>query len=449
MKLRTQISLNLIACSLFSCLLISVGLLALEQRSLKTQSEREARLLLSGGLRVAEQALLTEDILLVGSYLESLQRSHPEILGIRIQRNGGRWLQSGGSTHRDKSRPPWIIRGTAKIPGNKEVLQLEFRFSRDYLEKQAKTLLADAMRRIVWLTGIAGLVSLAFALLLAQRLIQPIMAVIGLSKELAQGRPIPRLSIRSGWANELGDLIGHINDMAARLRELDQMKRDFVTSTTHELRSPLSAIEISARMLLREKSSLPDEEKTEMLQHIQKNAEALESLVTNLLEMAHIERGTMEFAPRLTDLASVVRDTVTFMQPEAAEKNKNIVIELSGQSHRVIADSQRLHQVLINLISNALKYAPSGKKVIVYVLRQPEGIECGVKDQGPGIPSKDKERIFRPFERAESTGEVKGTGIGLALCKTLIEMQGGMIDVESAPGEGSRFYFVLPEAQPS
>lgn len=446
MRLRTYITLHLIAAFLLGSLTISAGLLALELGGLERRSQEKARVLLDDGVRVAEQALVTQDILLLGGFLESLQRAHSEIVRVRV-RYQGRWIPLAGDASQRTRGPLLTLQGKAGLAREEGTVQLELSFSREALDRDSRALLAQAAVRIAWLTGASGIVSVILGFVLAHRLSQPITAVMGMSQDLAEGRPLRLVTIRTGWPVELRRLTAQFSTMAARLRELDEMKRDFVTATTHELRSPLSAIESIARMLLRGGAQVTPQERSEMLQHVQTNAQRLESLVTNLLELARIEKGVLEVSPRNMDLAEAARDATSFMQTQAQERDIAVACDVSQGPLQVNADPERMQQVLINLIANAVKFSPPGKKVSVYVLPTRDWVECGVRDQGPGVSPDEKERIFLPFERGKAAGKAKGTGIGLAVCKMIVELHGGKIGVDSEPGAGSRFYFLLPTAE--
>jgi signal transduction histidine kinase len=244
-----------------------------------------------------------------------------------------------------------------------------------------------------------------------------------------------------GGADELASLAHDVNDMADRLQELARLKKTFVASITHALRSPLSAIEKEAKALQAAAARLSAAD-CDSLGRIMNSVGRLNRFVTNLLDMADTERGEINYDPRPTQLTELVEDTVFFFLPKAAEGQ--ITLSFAAEPGlTVYADHDLVVHVLTNIISNAIKFTPSAGTIRVELKSVPQGAECSVTDSGAGIPAAKLARIFQPSERG---GVLSGreVGQGLVVAKSIIAMHGGRIGVESEVGRGSRFFFFLP-----
>jgi PAS domain S-box-containing protein len=237
-----------------------------------------------------------------------------------------------------------------------------------------------------------------------------------------------------------------LNELAAqndRLRELDRMKDDFVASVSHELRTPLTSIR-GYLELVREDGGL-DEEQDRMLRIVDRNADRLLGLVTDLLFVAQLDAGklTMERAP--VQLASVAAESVEAATPRADATK--IDLHLEADDELVVGgDRTRLAQVLDNLISNAIKFTPSGGSVDVRVFRDGETAFIEVSDSGIGIPEDEQLHLFERFFRTTGAmrAAVQGTGLGLTIVGAIAESHGGTVTVESREGGGTTFRVSLP-----
>mgnify|MGYP005845770717 CR=1 FL=1 len=229
---------------------------------------------------------------------------------------------------------------------------------------------------------------------------------------------------------------------AQALRHLSLLKTQFVSTVSHELRSPLTPIVGYSEILTM--GSYPDEQVQEMGAEINRAARQMQSLVDDLLDLSRIETGQLRLSLEPTALENLVdeaiRDTATM------SSNHEIRAVVDGPLPTLIADPVRIKQVLHNLLSNAVKYSPSGGLVLVRASVVRNEVRVSVADQGLGIPAEKLSRLFEMFYRAESelTRKVRGTGIGLAISKHIVESHGGRIWVESEVGRGSTFYFSLP-----
>jgi signal transduction histidine kinase len=175
-------------------------------------------------------------------------------------------------------------------------------------------------------------------------------------------------------------------------------------------------------------------------------ADVLLNLVNDLLDMSRIQAGKFSLSPGPTDMGAVVTDAMAIMVPLAEQKGHALGAEVVGELPEIVADEQRVSQVLLNLIANAIKFTPNGGNIRVRVARDGAFVRCEVADTGDGIAESDLPRLFQRFGQLDSsnTRAATGAGLGLSISKALVEAHGGAIGVTSAPGVGSTFWFTLP-----
>jgi PAS domain S-box-containing protein len=231
---------------------------------------------------------------------------------------------------------------------------------------------------------------------------------------------------------------------ATEAREVERLKDDFVATVSHELRTPLTPIKGWAATLLQIGDRLDASQREEGLEAIFRHAERLEQLVTNILEVTRIERGLLERRDALVDVASVVEKIVTDFR--VTNPGRTIDYRSMGTGLRTAGDELWTTQIVCNLISNALKYAPPDQPVAVSVSRSDEHILLEVIDRGPGIPAEEKERVFDRFRRLgdHMTRATGGSGLGLYIARQLAQAVGGTLSVRDTPGGGATFTLTLP-----
>lgn len=246
------------------------------------------------------------------------------------------------------------------------------------------------------------------------------------------------------------DVMAKSRDLLETNRELHaagEAKNEFLSRMSHELRTPLTAISGFAELLT--VSGLSDEHE-EWAQTILKASRHLAGLVNEILDISKIEAGEISLSIEPVSMGGVLDEAIELMQPMADRREISLVREGNVSHLYVEADTQRLKQVLINLISNAIKYNRNGGSVLVRVSGDQESVAISIKDTGPGLSPEEIEKLFVPFERltADAKG-IEGTGLGLALSKTLVSAMDGQITVDSAPGAGSTFTVELVRIEPS
>jgi signal transduction histidine kinase len=232
-----------------------------------------------------------------------------------------------------------------------------------------------------------------------------------------------------------------------RLQELDRLKSDFVSNVSHELRTPLTAIKGAVDLLLREVPGRLNESQTHYLTRMRSNTQHLAGLINDLLDLSEIEEGKIELNAGRVSLGGLVHEVMETVMPMAAEKPVLLEVKVPEPSVLVWADRDKVTQVLMNLIGNAIKFTPPQGRVMVSASRDStEWAQVSVNDSGPGISAEECQKIFQKFYQVPESGGMKpkGTGLGLAISKALVELQGGKIWVESKEGCGSTFSFTLP-----
>ena len=232
-----------------------------------------------------------------------------------------------------------------------------------------------------------------------------------------------------------------LRDVTERAR-LEQTKSEFVATASHELRSPLTSIKGFVELLSRSED-LPERER-EFVDVILQSTDRLVDLVNDLLDVARLESGRMEVHPRLFDVGEVLREVATLMGPRLAEKEQRLDLHVPPGLPRTLADPGRVRQIVINLVSNAHLYTDEGGRLSLSVRPDNGHVALAVSDTGSGMTEEELERVFDRFVRRGDGGSATGTGLGLAIVRSLVDLQGGSIDVNSKPGRGTTFTVRLP-----
>jgi PAS domain S-box-containing protein len=235
----------------------------------------------------------------------------------------------------------------------------------------------------------------------------------------------------------------YLRDFAER-KKLDQLKDEFIGFVSHQLCSPLTVIIGATQTALADESRLAKDKQRQLLQITVTEAEALYHMVSNLLELSRLQSNRLILDNEEIDVADAINNVITRIQHEYSDYQ--FVTNLAKDTPILYADPIRLELILYNIIENAVKYSPAGSKIRICTRANREEITFGVVDHGPGIPAYSLPKIFEPFQRVEESHvtPVKGAGLGLLVCKRLVEVHGGKIWAKSKKGHGSTFYFSLP-----
>ncbi len=257
------------------------------------------------------------------------------------------------------------------------------------------------------------------------------------------GRTLAVTAARLDEEDAHGGVVWTLRDATERAR-LEQLKSEFVATASHELRSPLTSIKGFVE-LLRAGDGL-DERQREFLDIVLHSTNRLVALVNDLLDIARLEAGRMEVHRRPTDVRDSFDEVGRLLEPRIIEKGQRLKIDVASETPRVLADPDRLRQILTNLATNAHLYTGEGGTVTLRAEPSPAGVRVEIADTGRGMSSAELEIVFERFSRGGGATGTPGTGLGLSIVKSLVDLHGGTIDVTSAPGAGTTFAITLPAA---
>jgi two-component system, OmpR family, phosphate regulon sensor histidine kinase PhoR len=311
--------------------------------------------------------------------------------------------------------------------------------------------LENQVQIIVWAAGIAITFVMALvSIRLARRLTSPIQEIASTARAIRDGDLSQRISISS--RDEIGTLALAVNDMAEKLsadilqlRKLERMRREFLGNVSHELRTPIFSVQGFLETLLDGAIDDPTVNR-DFIEKAHRHAVRLNALLNDLIEISRIESGDMKMSFRFLDPVSVISECIDESRPAADKKQIALSLENAlPPETRAYADRDRLHQVMVNLLDNAIKYTDDAGKIAVRMRIEGTMLLVEVADTGSGIAEEHLSRVFERFYRVDRdrSRAVGGTGLGLAIVKHIVEAHGGTIAVKSELGRGSTFYFTL------
>lgn len=257
--------------------------------------------------------------------------------------------------------------------------------------------------------------------------------------QMAKGKS---LSVPLTGTDEIAHLDRTFHEMAKALQSAAAYKQELISIVSHELRTPLTSVQLSLALLSVGRGGELNDEGTRLVMTAEQNTTRLIRLINDLLDFERMEAGKIQLVQTEVSIDSVIDRTLSAVSPLLVQKN--IEIDISGPDLHVFADEDRLVQVMINLISNAIKFAPKDSEIKVVTAQVDDEVEISVTDQGRGVPPDLQDKIFERFTQVSDADSKRGSGLGLPICKAIIDGHGGVIGVRSEDGQGSTFWFRIP-----
>ena len=304
----------------------------------------------------------------------------------------------------------------------------------------------EEQSRLVALLAIVAslLVSLAVAGFASLRIARPLRELRASASDVARRKATEPIPVRG--RDEIADLTIAFNRMADRLRELDSLKQHLFSAITHDLRTPLTVIAWSAERLGRGEAGMPRDRRASLVENIRMNTARLLGLVTQILDLGKLRTGKLQLDLDPTDVHAMIEGAVDEIRPWAEDRALRLEVAVSDAIPKLLLDAKRVHQVLVNLLANAVKYSKAAGVIRLTAEVADQHVVVKVADTGIGIPAHLQATVFERYEQAHS--DRGGTGLGLAIVKGFVLAHGGRVWVESEEGVGSCFGFTLPLEAP-
>jgi signal transduction histidine kinase len=471
MKLRARFSLFTVILVAAIVMVTSVFTMYFLQYFLRIEMRRNQAALLNSLRKICEESVITHDDLLLINYTTSLNKtvkglayasfydarrqltigSSPVFQRLFASDQARRELPATDAQARmlTDSEVGGVLDISTKVVLNGRLIGVaRLGFDVRVLEASLK----DTVRRIQRIVGAGALVALglglASAVWLALQLTRPIHELAQGAQAIGRGDLETRIPVNR--ADELGSLAQEFNHMAVKLKELDRLKDDFVSSVSHELRSPLAAISGYVELLTsRPLEEITFEKRQKAFSIIQESTSRLTHFINDILDLAKIKAGRIELRRMPFDLKKAANEIMGLFAPVFEKKGLTVGVDVSRDVPVISVDEDKIRQVLTNLVSNAIQFTPRGGNISVSGRLESGQVLVSVADTGVGIPRDSLKNIFDRFKQANgqkerAPGLSKGTGLGLAIAKGIVEAHGGHIWVESELDKGSEFKFTLP-----
>ena len=395
--------------------------------------------------------------------IKALGLSEQERLEIdRLERFWSDFSEAFTDTKPERPLPPALQEHLDRLRAQTQSVHLATRQAiQERVERSKQT-----GERAEWISWTAAAVALVLsglvALLIGQSILDPLKHLTAGTRAIAEGKSFYRLDTSRN--DEFAQLARDFNSLTLRLTELDQMKKDFVSHVSHELKSPLASMRETIHLLLEQIPGALTDKQRRLLELNHESGKRLSTIIGNLLDLSRMEAGVMEYELERQDLVVLIRSVLAELEVQTREKGMRIEVNLPEHPLFVQCDQDRILQVIGNLLVNALKFSRSGATIGVrgsFVKEIPEHVPefwrgelegstdgfalLSVSDTGPGVPDPHKEKIFQKFHQIKHGKKIagQGVGLGLAISKIIVEAHRGAIWVEDNPGGGSIFNLLL------
>lgn len=459
MRIRTKITLMVMALMTAVVSAVVANALYLERRRVIDESQARFDALLEGVLRIARESLEAKDELMLLGYLKVLLQDYPEIETVVVSREGHSSVlgevrsevinrtftvtsPSAAAFRAVPESRSERLGATAPAPKpSSGGITIQVGFSKAALKRQVLAAQEALARRIAGVAAAGLLLGLLGSLWLGALLSRPVGELAAASRRLGEGQLDATVPVRG--KDEFSELGRQFNTMAGKLRDSIRFKEDLMSTLTHELNNPLAGLKGFLSFL----RDAGPQQRAEAVQTMEEAVQQMEVSLKSALDLfrsgAHPELKRESF-----DLRRLVDEVIRLFEPSALSRNQHLKTREGGPV-LVSADRELIRRVVINLVSNGLKYTPANGHVEVRLDRAPEGsVLLSVADTGPGIAVDDREKIFTKFYRAPGPGgkpqRIPGSGLGLAIAKQAVDLHGGRIWVESVLGKQSIFHVSLP-----
>lgn len=448
MKLKTKFFIWISTLVTVAILALGSFMVIMERKLLTTEMKKSQDQLVQRFARVCEESLYQND-LAIFNYLKVLKSERGFLAAYFVDADNTIYVHSNTDLIGKAASPQNTDEGVLKINtpvsySGEQVGTVFIDLSKEQLDQFLNQSALQSLKRISLVVLLALLVSFLGAYILAQTMVNPIQKIVHGMRKVSQGKLDPvEVSERS---DELGWLGNELNQTIHKLGELEEMKRDFVSGVTHELRSPLAAIDSLTNLLITNADIGSVEDRQNSLISVNNNAKRLMKFVDDLLTTARIESHKMDVELRRFDINIPIEEIKVLYQPLASEKGIKLLTEIPKEKIYVQADRDKVLHILTNLVSNAFKFTPAGE-VTIKVVPNGKNVKVKVQDSGVGISPADQKQLFNKFYRSRTHAKkIKGTGLGLFITKNLVELNGGDIGVRSSLGSGTEFSFTLPKS---
>jgi signal transduction histidine kinase len=426
--------------------MMSYSLFVFEKNNLFETNKNNQKAIFGNFTYLATETMLVRDELLLLNIMKALKNTYWGIDYINFINSKGRIISTDKERTAQIDSKKFIERFVIdeySLRSNKKILEMsgpvyvgnerlgvsQIGFSETIYTKFISKSIGEAQKKIIYISLIALIFGLLCSLILARTIAGPIKKLAFGAKEIGNGKLNTHIDVRS--RDELGMLANEFNQMAEKLAELDKAKDNFVNAVSHELRTPLSAIEGYIDFLVEGGDRITPEKKSKALGIMKSSSQRLGRFINDILDIAKVKSGSMDFNIVPARIKFIVNKVVGLLVSVAQQKGVTLGVAIRDDIPEILADEERINQVLTNLIGNALKFTPEGGKIII----------------GAEVRKEDLGKIFQQFEQSSNARNIqgpKGTGLGLAIAEGIVKSHGGRIWVESAVGKGTTFYFTLP-----
>jgi signal transduction histidine kinase len=439
MRLYHKLNAAFFFIALISALSVSIVFFKFQKDTI-IKNEAEKITLMEDGIKtIISEGVLAKDQLMIADYLDNLRQSHPEIISIHLNLNGA-WNEI--KFKRKNPKEPIEYKETFERKISKNNIKVKIKFAKSVFKTKQDKVFQHIIKNLFVSIILALLISIITAFLLSYNITKRLKFIGEFARKIGGNQLGEQIKISGN--DEIKELATSFNLMSKKLLELENMKKTFVSSVTHELRSPLGVIKSYVDIMLKNGRQWTKEEK-ENFERIKENSARLSNFVTTLLDIAKIEKGEMDIHLEAGDIKQIITNSFIFFQPKMIETKIALKLNLSDELPKLQIDSEMISHVLSNFISNAIKFTPSGGVITVKAFRSGKNnLRVEVIDTGIGIDKKHKAKLFSPFQQIPNKINRKGTGLGLYFSKKVIELHKGEIGFDSKKRKGANFWFELP-----